>query len=332
MKILQLPKEFAGQVNLTAQGLRAIGHEAYNASKPISFGFPNDINIRFKFPGLQGITNPFLFFDWCQHFDIFHYHKSPFWPKGYDINYLVKKNKKFFIEFWGSDIRLHELEKARNPFFVSDNATNQQRKLDRLKFWSDHTDQVIMSDNSADIFLKPYFGKIHIVRQRINTSAYQPVYPDPENRTPKIMHAPSVKSTKGTEYIEKALDNLRNKGVQFEYILVHGLSHTEAMKQYSQADIIVDQLLMGSHGVFAVEAMALGKPVITYIHDELLPTYPDGFPIVNANPNTIEQALERLITSPGERHSIGKQGRLYAEQVHDYREVARRLQKIYEQS
>ncbi len=331
MKILQLPTEIAGQANLTAQGLRAIGHESYNASKPNPYGYPFDLNTRFDFPGLRSTRNPFLFFEWIQQFDIFHYHKSPFWPYGLDVKYLEKQKKKFFIEFWGSDIRLHNIERERNPYFISDNSNNNHRKLNRLKFWSDQTNQVIMSDNSADIFLKPFFEKIHIVRQRINTSFYKPKYPNPENKVPKIMHAPTVKNTKGTKYIEEAIYKLEKKGLKFKYEEVQTQHHHKALKLYQEADLIVDQLLMGSHGVFAVEALALGKPVLSYIHDDLLKTYPKGFPVINANPDTIEQVLEEWILSPVERHNKGIQSRQYCEDTHDFRKVAKRLAKIYEE-
>jgi glycosyltransferase involved in cell wall biosynthesis len=75
--------------------------------------------------------------------------------------------------------------------------------------------------------------------------------------------------------------------------------------------------------------MALGKPVVCYIHDSLLSTYPEGFPIVNANPDTIESVLEELLLSPQKRHDIGIQSREYAEGVHDIKVVAKRLEKIY---
>ena len=98
---------------------------------------------------------------------------------------------------------------------------------------------------------------------------------------------------------------------------------------YSMADIIVDQLIVGSHGVFACEAMALGKPVICYILDELLPTYPSGFPVINANPNNVKKVLEELICSPETRYEIGKKSRIYVEKVHDIKVVASKLLKIY---
>jgi glycosyltransferase involved in cell wall biosynthesis len=332
MKVLHLPTEIAGQVNLSAKGLREIGVDAYNAARPNPFGYPVDIDSSITWlPILKNTRDPFLFFRWLNEFDVFHYHKSAYLPFGIDIKLLQKKKKSFVVEFWGSDIRLYNLEKERNPYFVSDNATNQKRKIERLKFWSSYTDEVIFSDHSADIFLEPYFTKIHVVGQRVDTKLYQPNYPSPQKKKPQIMHAPSIKETKGTKFVYDAIEKLRKIGMDFEYTEVFGVTHKEAMKMYSEADVIVDELLMGSYGALACEAMALGKPVVTYILDELVSTYPDGFPIVNANPNTIFKVLEELVASPEQRYEIGRKSRVYAEKVHDIKVVAGKLLEIYKQ-
>ena len=160
MKVLLLPTEIAGQVNLTAQGLRKIGLKAYNTARPDPRNYPIDIDPRIKNPLFRNIRNPLLFFKWLKEFDLFHYNKSPYLPAGIDVKLLRKRQIPFVIEFWGSDIRLYKLEKERNPYFTGDNATNQERKINRLKFWSNHTDEAIFSDHSADIFLKPYFGTL----------------------------------------------------------------------------------------------------------------------------------------------------------------------------
>ena len=85
---------------------------------------------------------------------------------------------------------------------------------------------------------------------------------------------------------------------------------------------------LGSGG-FAVEAMSLGKPVISYVLPELVPTYPDGFPVVIADPETIEGVLAHWIDRPKERRDVGRASRDYAERVHDCRVVARRLVDVY---
>lgn len=85
--------------------------------------------------------------------------------------------------------------------------------------------------------------------------------------TPIVIHAPSHRGAKGTAHILEAVDRLKAEGVAFEFVLVEKLSNTEARKLYERADLVVDQLLAGWYGGFAVEAMALGKPVICYLRD-----------------------------------------------------------------
>ena len=330
MNILQLPTEIAGQSYLTAKGLRDIGHNSMNVARPNKFGYPCDYNIElFKKNPLKKLFNPKLFFQWANDFDIFHYHKSYMLPFGIDIKYLKYIKKPFFIEFWGTDIRINKLERARNPFYTEPDIKNSKKQINRLKYWSEQTNEVISSDNSFDIFLKPYFKKIHVVRQRLDTSLYKPSYPLIDIKIPKILHAPSKQRIKGTIYIEQAIEKLKRKGLLFEYIRVEGLNNNEAMQLYSTADIIVDQLLIGSYGIFACEGMALGKPVVCYIQDSLTDTYPNGFPIVNANPDTIEEVLEELILSPEKRYNIGLKSRDYVERIHDIKVVAKRLIGVY---
>lgn len=330
MNILQLPTEISGQSYLTAKGLRDLGHKSINAARPNYYGYPCDYNLQFcKHGPLKQSFNPIPFFKWAKEFDVFHYHKSYMWPFALDLQYLNKLKKPFFIEFWGSDVRINKLERERNRYYNEPDINNAKKQIERLKFWSDRTDEVLFSDNSFDIFLKPYFKKIHIVRQRIDTQQYIPIFPSVNSKIPRVLHAPSKQHIKGTVFVEKAIESLKQKKIKFEYIRIENLTNTEAIKQYASADIIIDQLRLGAHGIFACEGMALGKPVICYIHDSLINTYPKGFPIVNANPDTIESVLEELLLSPQMRYNIGKASRKYVEEVHDIKVVAKRLIKIY---
>ncbi len=58
------------------------------------------------------------------------------------------------------------------------------------------------------------------------------------------------------------------EGLDADLVLVEGLHHDEAFERYREADIVVDQLNAGWYGLFAIECMALGKPVVTFLHDE----------------------------------------------------------------
>lgn len=98
----------------------------------------------------------------------------------------------------------------------------------------------------------------------------------------------------------------------------------------TQADIVVDQLLLGSHGILAAEAMAMGKPVICYLLPELVPTYPPGLPIINANPATFVDVLAEWLSDPERRIAAGHASRSYAVEVHDAGAVAAEALSVYD--
>ena len=76
--------------------------------------------------------------------------------------------------------------------------------------------------------------------------------------------------------------------------------------------------------MFAIEAMALGKPVITYISDEMEKSLPSELPIVSATFDNISKIIDELIEDGDKR-----QGREYAVRYHDNVKVAKYLKDIY---
>jgi len=231
MKILQLPTNIAGQQLITTKALRLLGHESNALSSEHKFNYESDITIPYSSNKLiRQFKKIVFFFKSILEYDIFHYHVGGFLFKNIDVKILKLLNKKIFIEFWGSEIRLYDIEKKRNKFFVSDNIINQDDKIKRLKFWSSITDTVIVSDHSMDVFLEPYFKKIHVIGQRIEIDKYIPHYPNANNKIPIVVHAPSSKSTKGTKYVINAIESLKQQGLTFEYIEVFNMSHEEAIE------------------------------------------------------------------------------------------------------
>jgi glycosyltransferase involved in cell wall biosynthesis len=85
--------------------------------------------------------------------------------------------------------------------------------------------------------------------------------------------------------------------------------------------------------VFAIEAMALGKPVVTFLHEEAVQRTSEAFgvdvPLVGATKETLRDVLRPLVESPEERRRIGAASRAYVEEVHDLRRVADRLVDLY---
>ncbi len=166
-----------------------------------------------------------------------------------------------------------------------------------------------------------------VIPPGIDLSGIEPAPPSDRER-PVVLHAPSSRSRKGTEHVVAACEQL-----DVELEIVEGLDHREAFERYRNADIVVDQLNAGWYGVFAIEAMALGKPVVTFLHDEAVARTQEAFgvevPIVSATKETLADVLRPLVESPDERRRVGAASRAYVERIHDADAVAARLVDLY---
>ena len=145
-----------------------------------------------------------------------------------------------------------------------------------------------------------------------------------------VVHAPNHRELKGTHLLQKAVNELRAEGVAIRLELVEGLSNQDALRKYKQADIIFDQCLIGFHGYFALEALALGKPVMCYIRKpgEYL-IAPEECPIINVSAMDLKQALANCSTNRHLLGEIGKLGRNYVEKYYTTDQFAARLNVAY---
>jgi glycosyltransferase involved in cell wall biosynthesis len=167
----------------------------------------------------------------------------------------------------------------------------------------------------------------HVIPPGLDLREFTPVPPSDSAR-PLVVHAPSNREKKGTRFVIEACERL-----EVELDIVEGVPHEQARARYARADIAVDQLYAGWHGVFALESMALGKPVVTHLKPDVVERSAEGFgvrlPIVPATKETLVDALRPLVEQPALRRELGAAGRAYVEQVHDIDRVADRLLDVY---
>jgi Glycosyl transferases group 1 len=166
-----------------------------------------------------------------------------------------------------------------------------------------------------------------VVPPGLDLSQYTPT-PAADRERPVVLHAPSSRRRKGTEHVVAACE-----GLDVELDLVEGLRHDEARRHYERADIVVDQLNAGWYGIFALEAMALGKPVLSYLRPEAVQETERalgvGVPVVPITKETLRDRIAELAASPDDRRRIGEASRSYVENVHDADAGADRLLEIY---
>jgi len=234
--------------------------------------------------------------------DVFHFYFGlTLVPKSLQFPILQAARKKSVLHYLGSDIR--------------------GKTREQLAFGKRADLEIVGSHDAIR-----WVPEAEVVPPGIDLSAYEQA--EPSGGRPVIVHAPSSRRRKGTEHVLAACE-----GLDAELDVVEGVHHDEARERYRRADIVVDQLNAGWYGVFAIEAMALGKPVLTFLHDEAVARTEAAFgvrvPIVNVTKETLRDRLGELVADSELRRRTGAESRAYVERVHDSERIADRLLELY---
>lgn len=327
--------EEAGQAYYSVKGLRQNGIQASHMiwrNHYSNYGYGICLNIyRKRWYLIPYYLMKVVFYELkiLREHNIFHFHVGSSLLLNHDLWLLKLCKKKRFIEFHGSELRDYAYAREMNPYMLADGYTTGIEKRKKIiQKACKNADGIILHDDELIPHLPQNAKKVFVVPLRIDLKRFKPQYVPKEREKVCIVHAPSNRELKGTDYIIKAVESLK-KQYDIEFILVENKSQSEAKELYKKADIIVDQLRAGTYGVFAIEGMALGKPVVTYISDNMREKLPRDLPIMSANPDTIKDVLEELIKDGNLRYKTGINGRRYVEKYHDCRKNAKMLCEIY---
>lgn len=256
-----------------------------------------------------------------------------------DVAFFKRAGKGIVVTYQGNDARQgdycranHEITFATEvgPDYYSPRSDAHKRR--QIARFARYADRIYALNPDLLSMLPPEAAFLPYAN--VDPRRWEPVFPDPRAR-PRVLHAPSHRGVKGTRFLLEAADRLRREGVPFDLEMIENLPNAEALRRYREADLVVDQLLAGWYGGFAVEAMALGKPVIAYLRESDLHVLPPGMraelPMIDATPATIYDVLKDWLTV--RRHALperGRASRAYVERWHDARAIAKRLIGDYE--
>jgi hypothetical protein len=235
--------------------------------------------------------------------DVFHFYFGlTLVPGRLQFPILKAARKKSVFHFVGSDIR------GKSP--------------EQLAYGRRADAQIVGSYDAAR-----WIPEAEVVPPGIDLAAIEPVPPRTIGPL-RVAHAALSRRRKGTELIVAVCKEL---GLELD--VIENVRHDEVGRRLAEADIVVDQLNSGWYGLFAIEAMAYGKPVVGYIHDEAAARTAETFgvdlPIVRTTKERLADDLSALAASDDERRARGAGGRAYVERVHDADTMADRLLEIY---
>ena len=313
--------------------------------------FDHNLSRLMKFKPLA-LVLPYLVLVWAAvRFQRFHFYcdrgilrsNSPLTFHPQELQLLQGLGKEIFFWTYGADVRTQQRTRALGEFHCCFDCPNpgegctcddDRGNQNYARISAAATAVFAMGDmleytpgSRNDIFFWP------VDLDRDAGRRYTPCYPDPDSNRPiRIVHAPNHRHFKGTRYLLAAVENLKREGFEIDLQLVERVPNREALEIYRSADIIFDQCLIGFHGYFANEAMAMGKPVMTYIRrPEHYLLAPDECPLINADASRVESTLRSLLNDRHRLHTLGVAGRKYIEKYHTLDAFAGRLRLAYSQ-
>lgn len=326
LHVLHSPVNVAGGPGALSKGLKKLGADSlmmvFNEHR---FGYGADVNLELLEPGTRRALMHNLPLQWramvyaARRFDVFHFHAGlTMFPKTRCIPFLRKKQKQLVMQWWGSDIRdtspedVDYIMRNMDAAIVGSYAT-LARAPERQEGWPEYD----------------------VLPPAIDLDEWQPSQlPPMPGGVLRVAHAPSSREVKGTRIVLDVIKSMQADISMIELDLIEGLSHEEARQRYLMADVIIDQLKIGWYGLLAIEAMALGKPVICMIDDDAAERTEQEFgmqlPIIRADEKTLAITLQSLMLAPETIPRLGKLCRRYVEAVHSDVEVAKRAIRIYQ--
>lgn len=160
-----------------------------------------------------------------------------------------------------------------------------------------------------------------------------PFLPTYNKKIITIIHATNHRTHKGSRFIISAVEKLQEKKLPIKFLLIEGKTFKECQKLYLKGDLFITDVITGWHGLTAIEAMALGRPVISYLREDIWQHhryYAKDIPIVNANPINLKREIIRLVNDFPIRKQLGEKGSVYVRKYHTLEFVGQLRTLIYQ--
>lgn len=337
LRILHGPVEPAGVAGALVWGLRRRGHDAELVLMvPAPFGMECDRLVSgYGARAVEGLRAP------LRH-DVLHFHFNVTFAEYLDAMWgRVAGRPTMIMHFHGDDCRRRTVTFAHHPararvYDVS--KRNEHLTARRLRLAGRLCAAAIVGDLELLENVRPYFRAVYVVPLPLRLDRLPDVGPpsaapeDPGTTDaaggPVIFHAPSHPIVKGTPMITAALEQVAaHRPIRPR--LVTGRPHAEVTAEIVAADIVIDQMNSETSGMFALEGMALGKPVLCEYRREMLGSFARDTPLVRVTPETLAPVIEGLCADPARRAALGREGYRFVRQVHNADRVATAMERIY---
>lgn len=208
---------------------------------------------------------------------------------------------------------------------------HEQMTRTNVEYWSARADVIVIGFTTDGVPRWDVPGCCSfVVDTKKWTPSTQRSFHDGRTGAVRIYHSANHRMAKGTQFVEEAVAELKAEGLSVELVIAEGVQNENVPALLATADLHADQLILAGYALAAIEAMAVGLPVIANLGSETTMrifrrySFLNECPVVSANPESIKAVLRTLVTKPELRRQLGRAGRAYVEKYHSF-EAARYL-------
>ena len=297
---------------------RHYGFPAHRIIHPLDFYFSPGRGWRSKLL-LRGVTHVAL--DGYEAY----YRRPRATTVGKDAAWLAKQGFTMALIAHGSDVRDPVAHRERMKWSFFNEGPDEWR--DAL------TASTRLNRDTADRLGYPLFVSTPDLLLDQPSATWLPLSMDPtrwvaphdalERAVPRVLHIPSRRNPpiKGTQYVDPVMRRLEAAGA-IEYVSPESVPHSEMKALVQSCDIVVDQILTGSYGVTAVEAMAAGRILVGGIAPEVRARMTEAPALFDADPDTLNEVMERILDDRAAARETAVRNVEFVRRWHDGRAAA----------
>jgi hypothetical protein len=264
-------------------------------------------------------------------FSVLHYQFGRTWlPRQVDAVWARARGRLLAVSFYGDDCRQYGLARRLYPArgrvgdpSRDDAVRRRVRRLGRL------CQAALVGDLELATYVLPHFRRVYVTPLPLESTPLAPRRPRPADAPYVVVHAPSDREVKGTRAIEVAARSASQR-IPLELRILSGLPHAAVLTALGEADVAVDQLNSVTTGIFALEAMRAGVPVLSEFDTKALGPFQSEHPVVPVTAETLAAELEALLRHDARRQHLAAAGPEYVEGTHVAPFVAQAALSIYE--
>ena len=157
------------------------------------------------------------------------------------------------------------------------------------------------------------------------------------NKPLKILHVPRGVVRQNSDFIVVSVGLLQADGLDFEFEILDqptSNDYTKTQEAIKEADVVIEQVINNNFGLTAIQALALGKPVLSGNTEDKGEKNPENIakcPIFHTDKDNLNSVINNLVKNKSIIEEIGKDSMDYIVKHHDSNIIGEKVIGVYKE-